>query len=97
MLKLDANGSIALRLALLSLMLAVQSLSFAHELSHHQAGDSGYCSICSGQPGDEALVQAETGAQAPQRSLCLATGHLSNGPSEERWPDRQSRAPPANP
>lgn len=97
MLKLGANGSIALRLFLLSLMLAMQSLSIAHELSHYQAPDTEYCSICSGQLGNEALVQAETAAQVPQRPLYLATGQLTDDSGKDRWRDWQSRAPPTHP
>ena len=97
MLKPGAKGSIAFRLTLLSLMLAVQSLSFAHELSHYQTPDAEYCSICSGQPGNEALVQTGSAAQVPQRPLYLASGQLTEHSGEDRWPDRQSRAPPAHP
>lgn len=97
MLKLGANGSLALRLILLSLMLAVQSLSFAHELSHYQAPDGEYCSICSGQHGNEALVQTETVAQVPQHPLYLATGQATEYSAEDPWPDWHSRAPPAHP
>lgn len=97
MLKHGEKGSIALKLTLLSLMLAVQSLSFAHELSHYQAADAGYCSICSGQPGNEALVQSEPAAQEIRHPLYLATIRLTENSGEDRWPDRQSRAPPAHP
>ena len=97
MLKLGANGSLALRLILLSLMLAVQSLSFAHELSHYQAPDGEYCSICSGQHGNEALVQTETLEQVPQRPLYLATGQPTEFSAEDPWPDWHSRAPPSHP
>ena len=96
MLKLGEKGSVALKLILLSLMLAVQSLSFAHELSHYQAPDAEYCSICSGQPGNEASVQADTAAPAPLRPLCLASKQPTDGSGEDRWSDRQSRAPPAH-
>jgi hypothetical protein len=97
MMKLGAGSSLALRLIMLSLMLAVQSLSFAHELSHFQAPDGEYCSICSGQPGNEALVQTETAAQLPQPPLYLATAQPTATSAEGPWPDWQSRAPPARP
>jgi len=97
MLKNGKNGSIALRLILFSLMLAVQSLSIAHELSHYQANDAEFCSICSGQPGKDALVQAEIAAQVTRNPLYLAFGLLTEDAGEDRWPDFQSRAPPAHP
>ena len=96
MLKLGANGSLVPRLILVGLMLAVQSLSYAHTLSHYQASDAEYCSICSGQPGNEASVQADTAAPVPLGPLCLAFKRLTDGSSEDRWPDRHSRAPPSH-
>ena len=97
MLKNDEKFSTAFKLILLSLMLAVQSLSFAHELSHHQATDAEYCSICSGPSGSEALAQLETVTQLPQCPLYLATGQPAEIAGEGQWPDWLSRAPPAHP
>jgi hypothetical protein len=97
MLKNDEKFSTAFKLILLSLMLAVQSLSFAHELSHHQAADAEYCSICSGPSGGEALAQLETVTQLPQCPLYLATGQPAEIAGEGQWPDWLSRAPPAHP
>jgi hypothetical protein len=97
MLKNDEKFSTAFKLILLSLMLAVQSLSFAHELSHHQATDAEYCSICSGPSGSEALAQLETVTQLSQCPLYLATGQPAEIAGEGQWPDWLSRAPPAHP
>lgn len=97
MLKNGEKFSTVFKLILLSLMLAVQSLSIAHELSHHQAADAEYCSICSGPSGSEALAQLETVTQLPQCPLYLATGQLAEIAGEGQWPDWLSRAPPAHP
>ena len=97
MLKNGEKGSTAFKLILLSLMLAVQSLSFAHELTHHQAIDAEYCSVCSGPSGSDVLAQTETVTQQPQRPLFLATGQPAEIADEDQWPNWLSRAPPAHP
>jgi hypothetical protein len=97
MLKYGKKGSAALKLILLSLMLAAHSLSIAHELSHHQAADAEYCSICSGPSGSEALAQTETVTQLPQCPLYLAPGRPAEIADEDQWPNWLSRAPPAHP
>jgi hypothetical protein len=97
MLKNDKKLSIAFKLVLLSLMLAVQSLSFAHELTHFQSPDAGYCSICSGHSGHDVLVGADISTPAIVRPQRLALWCPLEVHGQDHRPDWQSRAPPATP
>lgn len=44
---LHEKAGIVLRLVLLTVLLAAQSLSFAHELDHFSAGEASLCAVCS--------------------------------------------------
>ena len=49
---------LAVRLTLLSILLAMQSLSFAHELDHFKDGDVQLCGVCSISSNLDAPIQA---------------------------------------
>jgi len=63
---LHEKAGIVLRLGLLSLLLAAQSLLIAHELDHFSAGDTSLCAVCSISSGTDSPVHVE---QLPPDSM----------------------------
>lgn len=82
---------------LISLMLAVQSLAHAHEVTHIGEAEAGLCAVCSVSGGLAAALPApeQSVATGPEgRVLLPLTTAFANGPELQ---GRQARAPPLTP
>jgi len=93
---LHAKLGIVLRLGILSLMLAAQSLAFAHELDHLGSPDNPQCAACSVGGNLSGPVHIEHAEWAPTPTVATpSVDHGSRVPHGLSTPLR-ARAPPLN-
>ena len=83
------------RICLLALLLAAHTLSFAHELTHVESGDSGLCAVCSiSSDQDVPIIGGYTAPDGgPSRLACQRLDAFEPGPDDAALPP--VRAPPA--
>lgn len=82
------------RLLLLSILLATQSLSFAHEVTHLWDADTGLCEVCRIQGNSPAIANFEQDEPHSSPDNCDPIQQHSSINSSERFTDFQPRAPP---
>lgn len=85
---------LSLKVLLLALLLAVQTLGHAHAVDHVLDGDNGFCSICSVTGhGDNAIVDSgDAAVEIPLQGAVPACRNHALPRAENRRPG--ARAPP---
>lgn len=91
---LPEKAAFVLRLVVLAVLLCAQSLSFAHEMGHLDAGDTNLCAVCSISTGLDSPVHVEHEFPDSQPAIHTGCGNPAPvGPRVSASP-LTARAPP---